>query len=74
MKTFPFFSLGIGQGASTSTVDLDIEAGSDTESRDRGLGGTVEIETDESLLETPMMSRTSGDSSCPMWLRKVRIV
>lgn len=63
---------GIGQGASTSTVDLDIDAASETECRDRGLGGTVEIDTDESLLETPMMSRTNhtGDSSCPLWLRK----
>lgn len=66
------FCLGIGHGASTSTVDLDIEAASETECRDRGLGGTVEIDTDESLLETPMMSRTNmtGDSSCPLWLRK----
>lgn len=63
----------LGQGASTSTVDLAVESGSETECRDRGLGGTVEIDTDQCLMETPMMSMTNqtGDSSCPFWLRKV---
>lgn len=62
----------LGQGASTSTVDLAVESGSETECRDRGLGGTVEIDTDQCLMETPMMSMTNqtGDSSCPFWLRK----
>uniref|UniRef100_A0A667Y508 non-specific serine/threonine protein kinase n=1 Tax=Myripristis murdjan TaxID=586833 RepID=A0A667Y508_9TELE len=58
--------------ASTSTVDLELEPGSETQCRDRGLGGTVEANTDEHLLETPMMSvaNQTGDSSCPLWLRK----
>ena len=65
--------VGLGQEASTSTVDLDIEPGSETECRDRGLGGTMEDNSEECFLETPMMSATSqtGDSSCPFWLRKV---
>uniref|UniRef100_A0A4W6EUW3 non-specific serine/threonine protein kinase n=1 Tax=Lates calcarifer TaxID=8187 RepID=A0A4W6EUW3_LATCA len=63
----------LGQEASTSTVDLDIEAGSETECRDRGLGGTLEVNTEDGLLGTPMMSMANqtGDSSCPLWLRKV---
>lgn len=54
-------------------MDLDIEAGAETECRDRGLGGTLEVNTDDCFLETPMMSMTNqtGDSSCPLWLRKV---
>uniref|UniRef100_A0A3P8UJK4 non-specific serine/threonine protein kinase n=1 Tax=Cynoglossus semilaevis TaxID=244447 RepID=A0A3P8UJK4_CYNSE len=46
--------------------------GSETECRDRGLGGTREANTESCLLETPMMSMTNqtGDSSCPLWLRK----
>ncbi|KAG7510417.1 serine serine/threonine-protein kinase Nek9 [Solea senegalensis] len=65
-------SIGLGQEASTSTVDLDLEPGSETECRDRGLGGTLEDNTEGCLMETPMMSMTSqtGDSSCPFWLRK----
>lgn len=64
--------LGLGQEASRSTVDLDVEPGSETECPDRGLGGTMEVNTD-CLMETPMMSMTNqtGDSSCPLWLRKV---
>ncbi|XP_037342934.2 serine/threonine-protein kinase Nek9 isoform X1 [Pungitius pungitius] len=62
---------GLGQEASTSTVDLDIEPGSETDGRDRGLGGTLEDNTERCLMETPAMSLTSqtGDSSCPLWLR-----
>lgn len=62
-----------GQEGSTSTVNLEMEPGSETECRDRGLGGTVEADTEGCLLETPMMSMTNptGDSSCPFWLRKV---
>lgn len=54
-------------------MDLDIEPGSETECRDRGLGGTLEDNTEGCLMETPMMSLASqtGDSSCPLWLRKV---
>ncbi|XP_010767493.1 serine/threonine-protein kinase Nek9 isoform X2 [Notothenia coriiceps] len=65
-------SIGLGQGASTSTVDLDIEPGSETECRDRGLGGTREDKTEECFMETSKMSLASqsGDSSCPLWLRK----
>ncbi|XP_071376960.1 serine/threonine-protein kinase Nek9 isoform X1 [Centroberyx affinis] len=63
---------GLGQEASTSTVDLEMEPGAETEVRDRGLGGTVEADTEERLMETPMMSvaNQTGDSSCPLWLRK----
>uniref|UniRef100_A0A8D3DML6 non-specific serine/threonine protein kinase n=1 Tax=Scophthalmus maximus TaxID=52904 RepID=A0A8D3DML6_SCOMX len=45
---------------------------SETEGRDRGLGGTMEDNTEECFMETPMMSMTNqtGDSSCPLWLRK----
>ncbi|XP_034077987.1 serine/threonine-protein kinase Nek9 isoform X2 [Gymnodraco acuticeps] len=65
-------SIGLGQGASTSTVDLDIDPGSETECRDRGLGGTREDKTEECFMETSNMSLASqsGDSSCPLWLRK----
>ena len=64
---------GLGQDGSTSTVDLDIEPGSETECRDRGLGGTLEDNTEECFLETPMVSAANqtGDSSCPLWLMKV---
>lgn len=66
-------SIGLGQEESSPTsVDLDIEPGAETECRDRGLGGTMEVNTDDCFLETPMMSMTNqpGDSSCPLWLRK----
>lgn len=65
--------IGLGQEASTSIVDLDIEPGTETECRDRGLGGTMEDNREECFLETPMMSAANqtGDSSCPLWLRKV---
>lgn len=67
------FRAGGSQEASTSISDLDLEPGSETECRDRGLGGTMEDNTEECFLETPMMSAVSrtGDSSCPLWLRKV---
>lgn len=57
---------------SSSTVDLVMEQGSETEIRDRGLGGTVEADTEERRSETSMMSleNQTGDSSCPFWLRK----
>ncbi|XP_037602492.1 serine/threonine-protein kinase Nek9 [Sebastes umbrosus] len=63
---------GLGQEASTSTVDLDIEPGSETGGRDRGLGGTMEDNTEECFMATSSMSLASqtGDSSCPLWLRK----
>lgn len=63
---------GMGQEASSSTVDLDIEPGSETECRERVLGGTLEVNTEDCLMETPMMSMTNqtADSSCPFWLRK----
>uniref|UniRef100_A0A3Q3VZ91 non-specific serine/threonine protein kinase n=1 Tax=Mola mola TaxID=94237 RepID=A0A3Q3VZ91_MOLML len=63
---------GLGQDGSTSTVDLDIEPGSETECRDRGLGGTLEDNTEECFLETPMVTAANqtGDSSCPLWLMK----
>lgn len=60
--------IGLGQEASTSTVDMDIEPGSETECRDRGLGGTLEDNTEECLMS---MANQTGDSSCPLWLRKV---
>lgn len=65
--------IGLGQETSTSIVDLDIEPGTETECRDRGLGGTMEDNREECFLETPMMSAANqtGDSSCPLWLRKV---
>ncbi|XP_076017833.1 serine/threonine-protein kinase Nek9 [Genypterus blacodes] len=65
-------SIGVsGQEASTSTVDLDIEPGTETACRDRGLGRTVEADTDERHMDTSMMSMNqTGDSSCPLWLRK----
>lgn len=61
---------GLGQEASTSTVDLDLEPGAATECRDRGLGGTREVNTEECFMGTSMANQT-GDSSCPLWLRKV---
>lgn len=65
-------SIGLGQEASSSTVDLEMEPGSETECRDHGLGGTLEVNTEDCFLETPMMSlaNQTGDSSCPLWLRK----
>ncbi|XP_036398835.1 serine/threonine-protein kinase Nek9 isoform X2 [Megalops cyprinoides] len=62
---------GLGQGSS-STVDLDMEQDSEIGPRDGGSGGTVEADTEERGLETPMMSVQSNtdDSSCPFWLRK----
>uniref|UniRef100_A0A8C2ZTF7 non-specific serine/threonine protein kinase n=2 Tax=Cyclopterus lumpus TaxID=8103 RepID=A0A8C2ZTF7_CYCLU len=62
----------LGQEASTSTVELDREPGSETGCRDRGLGGTLEDNTEE-CMKAPMMSLTSqtGESSCPFWLKKV---
>lgn len=65
-------SFGGGQEASTSTVDLEMGPGSETECRDRGLGGTVEANTEEHLTGTAMtsMQDQTGDSSCPFWLRK----
>uniref|UniRef100_A0A665WFR3 non-specific serine/threonine protein kinase n=1 Tax=Echeneis naucrates TaxID=173247 RepID=A0A665WFR3_ECHNA len=71
-KTIRSNSSGLSIGTSTSTVDLDIEPGAATECRDRGLGGTLEVNTEECLMETPMMSMANqtGDSSCPLWLRR----
>ncbi|XP_056151594.1 serine/threonine-protein kinase Nek9 [Lampris incognitus] len=65
-------SIGLGQEVSSSSVDLEMEPGAETECRDRGLGGTVEADTEECRMETPMMSveNQTGDSSCPLWLRK----
>lgn len=65
--------LGLAQEASASTVDLDVERGSETACRDRGLGGTLEADTEGRPMETPIMSMANqtGDSSCPLWLRKV---
>ncbi|KAL3968999.1 homeobox protein NOBOX [Sarotherodon galilaeus] len=64
---------GLAHEESPSTsMDLDIEPGAETECRDRGLGGTMEVNTEDCFLETPMMSMANqtGDSSCPLWLRK----
>lgn len=63
---------GVVQDGSTSEVDLDLEPGAETQCRDRGLGGTLEEEIDGCNLATPMMSMANqtGDSSCPLWLRK----
>lgn len=73
LDCWPRLCLGLGQEASACFVELDIEAGSETECRDRGLGGTLEDNREECFLETPMMSAANqtGDSSCPLWLRKV---
>lgn len=64
---------GLGQEVSTSTVELNIEPGPETDSRDGSLGGTREINTEEGVIETSMMSfgNQTGDSSCPLWLKKV---
>ncbi|KAG9336463.1 hypothetical protein JZ751_002810 [Albula glossodonta] len=61
----------LGQGSS-STVDLEMEQDSEIGPRDGGSGGTVEADTEERELETPMMSvqSNSDESSCPFWLRK----
>ncbi|KAM4625355.1 serine/threonine-protein kinase Nek9 [Polymixia lowei] len=63
---------GLGHEASTSTVDLEMEPGTERECHDRGLGGTVEADKEERLMEIPMTSveNQTGDSSCPFWLRK----
>ncbi|XP_057716086.1 serine/threonine-protein kinase Nek9 isoform X3 [Corythoichthys intestinalis] len=63
---------GISQDSSIATVDLEMEPDSETECRDRGLGGTAEVDLDACNLETPMMSMANqtGNSSCPLWLRK----
>ncbi|XP_017274200.1 serine/threonine-protein kinase Nek9 [Kryptolebias marmoratus] len=65
-------SIGLGQEASTSTVELDIEPGLETDCRDGSLGGTREINTEEGVMDTSMMSfgNQTGDSSCPLWLKK----
>ncbi|CAG10614.1 unnamed protein product [Tetraodon nigroviridis] len=65
---------GLGQEASASFVEMDIEPASETECRDRGLGGTLEDNREECFLETPMMSAANqtGDSSCPLWLKKTK--
>nr|XP_061798471.1 serine/threonine-protein kinase Nek9-like [Nerophis lumbriciformis] len=65
-------SIGISQDSSIATVDLEMEPDSETECRDRGLGGTAEVDLDACNLETPMMSMANqtGNSSCPLWLRK----
>lgn len=69
----PSLYIGLSQEASTSTVNMDIEPGSETECRDRGLGGTLEVNTEDGFMENPMMlmANQTGDSSCPFWLRKV---
>lgn len=53
--------------------DLDIEPESETECRSGSLGGTREVNTEEGLTDAPMMTfgNQTGDSSCPLWLRKV---
>uniref|UniRef100_A0A671U6M4 non-specific serine/threonine protein kinase n=1 Tax=Sparus aurata TaxID=8175 RepID=A0A671U6M4_SPAAU len=58
--------------SNSSGLSIGSEPGSETECRDRGLGGTMEDNSEECFLETPMMSATNhtGDSSCPFWLRK----
>uniref|UniRef100_A0A3Q2TI15 non-specific serine/threonine protein kinase n=1 Tax=Fundulus heteroclitus TaxID=8078 RepID=A0A3Q2TI15_FUNHE len=65
-------SIGLGQEVSASLEDLDIEPGSDTECRSGGLGGTREVNTEGGLMDGPMMTfgNQTGDSSCPLWLRK----
>lgn len=75
MCVYMYVIIGLGQEASTSTVDMDIGPGSETECRDRGLGGTLEVNTEDCFMETPMMSMANqtGDSSCPFWLRKVSL-
>uniref|UniRef100_A0A1A8LLC1 non-specific serine/threonine protein kinase n=2 Tax=Nothobranchius pienaari TaxID=704102 RepID=A0A1A8LLC1_9TELE len=65
-------SIGFGQEASTSMVDLEIEPGLETGSHDSSLGGTREVNTEEGLMNSEMMSfgNQTGDSSCPLWLKK----
>lgn len=65
-------SIGLGQEASSSLEDLDVEPGLETECRDGSLGGTREVNTEGDLMEAPMMTfgNQTGDSSCPLWLRK----
>lgn len=54
-------------------MELNIEPGLETDSRNGSLGGTREINTEEGVMETSMMSfgNQSGNSSCPLWLKKV---
>ncbi|XP_061824736.2 serine/threonine-protein kinase Nek9 isoform X1 [Nerophis lumbriciformis] len=63
---------GMEQDGSISSGYLEINPGSETECLDRGLGGTAEVDPETCNLETPMMSMANqtGDSSCPLWLRK----
>ncbi|XP_041828862.1 serine/threonine-protein kinase Nek9 isoform X3 [Melanotaenia boesemani] len=66
-------SIGLGQEASTSTIDLDADPGTETRCRDRSLGGTREVNTEDCFMERPLemsMTNQTGDSSCPLWLRK----
>ncbi|MED6238961.1 hypothetical protein ATANTOWER_032886, partial [Ataeniobius toweri] len=65
-------SIGLGQETSASMEDLDMDPGSETECRNGSLGGTREVNTEEDLTEAPMMTfgNQTGDSSCPLWLRK----
>ncbi|XP_061824738.2 serine/threonine-protein kinase Nek9 isoform X2 [Nerophis lumbriciformis] len=65
-------SIGMEQDGSISSGYLEINPGSETECLDRGLGGTAEVDPETCNLETPMMSMANqtGDSSCPLWLRK----
>uniref|UniRef100_A0A8C9VQA7 non-specific serine/threonine protein kinase n=1 Tax=Scleropages formosus TaxID=113540 RepID=A0A8C9VQA7_SCLFO len=66
-----FVHSGLGQG-STSTIDLEMDQAFETGLRDGGSGGTMEAETEDRGLETPMMSveNKTDDNSCPFWLRK----
>lgn len=68
-----FVCKGLGQEISTSTVELNIEPGLETDSRNGSLGGTREVNTEEGVMETSMMSfgNQTGNSSCPLWLKKV---
>uniref|UniRef100_A0A671U5P2 non-specific serine/threonine protein kinase n=1 Tax=Sparus aurata TaxID=8175 RepID=A0A671U5P2_SPAAU len=63
--------LSIGSGEYFSLVTEQCMESTFTPTR--GLGGTMEDNSEECFLETPMMSATNhtGDSSCPFWLRKV---
>ncbi|XP_037551032.1 serine/threonine-protein kinase Nek9 [Nematolebias whitei] len=65
-------SIGLGQEVSASTVELNLEPGLETDSRNGNLGGTREINTEEGVVETSMMSfgNQTGNSSCPLWLKK----
>ncbi|KAJ8288833.1 hypothetical protein COCON_G00014920 [Conger conger] len=66
-------SIGSGLGqASTSTVDLELDQDSEVGLQYGGSGGTVEADTEERGIETPMTSVQSNTdaSSCPFWLRQ----